>query len=54
MKLSLVVPCYNEEKVLPIFFEEVQKIVNNDFKDTLENQNNVLISNNNNFVWTYV
>ncbi len=25
--------------------------LNNDFKDTLENQNNILISNNNNFVW---
>ncbi len=35
-KISIVVPCYNEEKVLPIFFEEVQKIVNNDFKDIAE------------------
>lgn len=25
MKLSIVVPCYNEEKSLPLFFEEVRK-----------------------------
>lgn len=26
-KISIVVPCYNEEDVLPIFYEEVKKIV---------------------------
>jgi glycosyltransferase involved in cell wall biosynthesis len=25
MKLSIVVPCYNEEKVLPLFYEEISK-----------------------------
>lgn len=29
MKLiSIVVPCYNEEEVLPLFYEEIQKIMN--------------------------
>lgn len=27
-KISLIVPCYNEEKVLPLFFEETQKVLN--------------------------
>ena len=28
MKISIVVPCYNEEKTVPLFFDEVEK-----FKD---------------------
>ena len=26
MKISLIVPCYNEEEALPIFYEEIKKI----------------------------
>ena len=29
MKLSLVIPCYNEEKNIPLFYEAVKK----DFSD---------------------
>ena len=25
-KLTLIVPCYNEEEVLPFFYEEFQKV----------------------------
>ena len=28
MKLSLIVPCYNEELALPFFIEEVKKVIN--------------------------
>ncbi len=31
--ISIVIPCYNEEKSVPIFYKEVQEQVNNDFKD---------------------
>ena len=27
MKISLIVPCYNEQDALPIFYEEVIKII---------------------------
>ena len=27
MKISLIVPCYNEQEALPIFYEEVIKII---------------------------
>jgi glucosyltransferase len=27
-KISIVVPCYNEEKVLPIFYNEIKKVMN--------------------------
>ncbi len=27
-KISIVVPCYNEEKVLPIFYNELKKVLN--------------------------
>ena len=26
-KCSLVIPCYNEEEALPIFYEETEKII---------------------------
>ncbi len=29
MKLSLIVPCYNEEEALPIFYEETLKVLKN-------------------------
>ena len=25
--LSIIVPCYNEEAVLPLFYEEIQKVM---------------------------
>ena len=28
MKLSLIVPCYNEEKALPFFYDEVTRVLN--------------------------
>ncbi len=28
-KISLVIPCYNEEEVLPYFYEEINKVTNN-------------------------
>ena len=28
MKISLIVPCYNEEKALPLFYDEVKKVAN--------------------------
>ena len=31
-KISLVVPCYNEEEVIKIFYDEIQKI-KKDFED---------------------
>lgn len=27
-KISIIVPCYNEEKVLPIFYEEMNRVMN--------------------------
>ena len=27
MKISLIVPCYNEQDALPIFYEEVIKVI---------------------------
>lgn len=27
MKVSLIVPCYNEQESLPVFYEEMMKIV---------------------------
>lgn len=27
MKVALIVPCYNEQEALPIFYEEVIKVV---------------------------
>lgn len=33
-KISVIVPCYNEEKMIPLFYEEIEKVVKNDFEDT--------------------
>lgn len=27
MKISIIVPCYNEEAALPIFYKEVKKVL---------------------------
>ncbi|MEG0872452.1 MAG: glycosyltransferase family 2 protein [Clostridia bacterium] len=32
-KISVIVSCYNEEKVLPIFYKEMEKVIENDFKN---------------------
>lgn len=31
-KISVIVPCYNEEKALPIFYDELNKIIEKDFE----------------------
>ena len=31
-KISVIVPCYNEEKTLPIFFDELNKIIEKNFE----------------------
>lgn len=28
MKLSLIIPCYNEQDSLPLFYEEVTRVMN--------------------------
>ena len=32
-KISVIVSCYNEEKSLPLFYEELEKVREHDFKD---------------------
>ena len=32
-KISVIVSCYNEEKVLPIFYKEMERVAKEDFKD---------------------
>ena len=32
-KISIIVPCYNEEKALPIFYNELTNILNKDFSE---------------------
>ena len=32
-KISIIVSCYNEEKALPLFYEEIEKVKNKDFQD---------------------
>ena len=29
-KISILVPCYNEEKSLPLFYQEIKKLINNE------------------------
>ena len=33
-KISVIVSCYNEEESIPFFYEEMERVVNEDFKDT--------------------
>lgn len=44
-KISIIVPCYNEEKALPLFYEELQK----NMKDFPENINFEIIFVNDRF-----
>lgn len=30
-KISVIVPCYNEEKAIPLFYEEMERVVREDF-----------------------
>ena len=32
-KISVVVSCYNEEKSIPLFYDEMERVINNDFSD---------------------
>ena len=32
-KISVIVPCYNEQDALPLFYEEMEKVRKNDFDD---------------------
>ena len=32
-KISIIVSCYNEEAALPLFYEEIEKVRKNDFKE---------------------
>ena len=34
-KISIIVSCYNEEKALPLFYQEMQKVIAQDFKDVI-------------------
>ena len=27
-KISIIVPCYNEEQTIPLFYEEITKVAN--------------------------
>ena len=35
-KISIIVPCYNEEKTIPVFYEELEKTVKKDFKEKVK------------------
>ena len=35
-KISVVVSCYNEEKALPLFYEEMERVRKQDFNDNIE------------------
>ena len=35
-KISVVVSCYNEEKALPLFYEEMERVRKQDFGDSIE------------------
>lgn len=32
-KISVIVSCYNEEKMVPLFYKEIERVVTEDFKD---------------------
>ena len=32
-KISIIIPCYNEEKTIPKFYEEIEKVAKKDFRD---------------------
>lgn len=33
-KISIIVSCYNEEKTIPLFYEEMERVISKDFADT--------------------
>lgn len=35
-KISVVVSCYNEEKALPLFYEEMERVRKKDFEGIVE------------------
>lgn len=35
-KISVIVPCYNEEKALPLFYEEIERVRKKDFGESME------------------
>ena len=35
-KISVIVPCYNEEKALPLFYEEIERVRKKDFGESIE------------------
>ena len=35
-KISIIVPCYNEEEALPLFYKEINKVRYNDLGSALE------------------
>ena len=39
-KITVVVPCYNEEESLPIFYEEMERVRKQDFNN-LENEQKI-------------
>ena len=49
MKLSLVVPCYNEEANVKRFFDEVNKV----FRNNVPDFEFVFVNENDEFLWTY-
>ena len=30
-KISIIVPCYNEEKAVPLFYDEMERVIKEDF-----------------------
>lgn len=32
-KISVIVSCFNEEKTVPLFYEEMERVINTDFND---------------------
>jgi len=33
-KISVIVPCFNEEKAIPLFYEEMERVVKEDFSSS--------------------